>query len=105
MPDAIAAGHQNIAGTQLGDEVKVHRRVVLCSQASHQDVGLRVNGSLFFRDLTAIDQSLHIGVVHGAFDETVAVEMVDAGIAGVRPVAVAAGIDQKSRERAVGLFF
>ena len=84
--------------------MKVHRRLVLSAQAAHQNIALRVGQRLFFGDLAALDQRLHIGVVHGPADETIAVELVHAGVSRVRPVALAAGVDEKRRQRAVRLF-
>ena len=62
-------------------------------------------GRLLFGDLAAVNQGLHIGMVHGALNEPAAVEVVDAGITGVGPVAVALGVNQKSCQRAMRLFF
>ena len=42
-------------------------------------------------------------MVHGALDQLVAVEVVDARVAGVDPMALPGGIDEEGRQRAVRL--
>lgn len=51
---------------------------------------------LLFGNLTTVNQRLHVGMVHGAFDELAAVEVVNPRITSVGPVAITAGIDQKA---------
>ena len=83
----------------------VHRRVIVSSQAAHQNIRLGVYGGLFFGEFSTVDQGLDVGVVHGALDELGTVVLVNAGIPGVRPMAVTARIDEESRHRAVRFFF
>ncbi len=103
MPHPVAAGHQRVAGHELRDGVDGHGWVALGAQAPHQDVGVRMGIGLGLGDLAAVHQRLDVGVVAGAVDELGAPEVVDARVARMRPVAVAAGMDEEGRHGAVGL--
>lgn len=56
---------------------------------------------LGFADLAAVDQRLDIGVIAGAMDQRTVLHMVDARVAGMHPVALAARRDEEGRQRAV----
>lgn len=103
MPHPIAAGQKHVARVQLVNHVHGDRRVALGTQAAHQNIGMRVGVGFGFGDLAAIHQRLHVGVVAGAVHHAAILEVVDARIARMRPVAVAPGIDEKRRNGAVRL--
>ena len=56
VPDTIAAGHEHVARAQLRDEMTVRRRVVLGTEAPHEDVGLGMDVGFFFGDFAAVHQ-------------------------------------------------
>ena len=58
---------------------------------------------LFLADLALVNQRLDVRVIHGFVYQLAALEMVNPGVPGVHPMAVPARVDQKCRERAVGL--
>ena len=105
MPDAVATGHQNVAGVQLGNEVIGYRRIIFSTQATHENVGLRVIIGLLLGNLPPVNQSLNIGVIDGSLDQLVAAIVINPRVTGMRPVAVPPGIDQKRCDGAVRFFF
>ena len=60
---------------------------------------------LFCRDLMPVHHLLHQRMVECTKDRFAAPEMVEAGGAGVKPVAGTVGTQQKSGQGAVGFFF
>ena len=64
---------------------------------------LRMDVGFLLGQLAAVHQRLHVGMVHGALDQLAAVEMVDARVAGMDPVAVARRVDEEGGQRAVRL--
>ncbi|MCY1229302.1 hypothetical protein D9M72_416640 [compost metagenome] len=104
MPQAVAAGHQQVARLQLGDVVRIDgRRRGRHAQATQQDVALRMDVGLGLADLAAIDQRLHVRMVARALDQRAVVEVIDARVACVDPGAVAFRVHQEGGQRAVRL--
>ena len=105
MPNAVAARHQRIARPQFGDEMQVDGRVIISTEAAHQNIRLGMHGSFLFRDFTAVHQSLHVGVIHRPLHKAVAVVVVNPRVTRMGPMTIPIGVDQKSSQGAVGLFF
>src|SRR6218665_2168102 len=103
MPDSVAASEQRIARLQLRNQMAGQRGIAVRAQAVYQDVRLRLIIGLLLGQFAPADQFLHIGMVGGAKRQFGPPEMVDARVARVYPVAVALRVDQKGRNRAVGL--
>ena len=88
MPHAVTAGQQDIPGRNCeimgcgGGSLSVPRHPTRMFEC-----GMVVGLSL--RQLSAVYQRLNVGVVTGAVEEPTTLEMVDARIPGVHPVAVA----------------
>lgn len=105
MPYAIAAGEQDVSRLQLGYHVGGDGRITLGAEAPDQNVGVRVVVGLRFGQFTPIDQRLHVRVVAATKCHSRALKMVNARVTCMHPVAVAAGVDEKRCNRAVGFLF
>ena len=88
---------------ELRDEVVARWWIVFSPQAANQNVAVWVVVRLGFGQFTPIDQRLHVRMVERAVYQSAIVEVVNARIASVGPVAVTAWVDEKRRHRAVRL--
>ena len=102
MPHPVTTGQQDIARLKLRNDMGRDGRVTFGAQAAHQDVGVGMVVGLGFRQLTPVDQRLHIGVVAGAKRQPGTLKVINARVARMDPVAVTPGVDQKRRDGAVG---
>jgi hypothetical protein len=103
VPQAIAAAHQRVADFQAFEALRRRRRILDRAQAGRQQIALRMRAGFGLRELTFVDEALHIGMVHGALDEAGAAEPVDARVAGMDPVHAAVAGDDETGDGAVRL--